>query len=383
MAHQPQPPQKDQPERKGPTDRREFFRDLILGGLKAAGSQRGASIEDLDEAAAAFGRSIIHMTRRKALAVLGGTAAVAAYYTVMNPVIPELFDFSTTDFYDKETREAMDFLEKRYGCRIEFGIPMDSLVKLTDLSFNKLNSFLEKEHIHFGNIGLQEKRNALKIARKALAKYPPEYLQNIRPVIVFAKYKKALMRGGWALSQGGNHMIAVTASDLLDEDAEGETGEIEGTLHHELEHAADAHDGWETLSKTMSPKADIQNAIWVNNEEWANLNPRGKETYHYWSELLRYIFGNPEHTHQGFVRNYGRMNPDEDQATIAEYLMMANNEGDAIDYFNEQIEKDPVLKAKILKLKEYMTRRSKGRMNEQYWKDLKAGQVNEAYWDIH
>lgn len=47
------------------------------------------------------------------------------------------------------------------------------------------------------------------------------------------------------------------------------------------------------------------------------------------------------------------------------------------------MKKDAVFRAKVRKLKEYMLRRSGGRMNERYWKDLEADKVDEAYWETH
>jgi hypothetical protein len=140
-------------------------------------------------------------------------------------------------------------------------------------------------------------------------------------------------------------------------------------FHHELYHIAAHH--------KITPDEEA---------EWAALNPQGARAY---SKNLFPRKPSPDllseeseakflavikQPHHGFVNQEGRLGPEEDQATVAACML---------DDFRQALllaAGDRVLAAKTAFIKNLYTTWSGGRMNEQYWNDLKKRKISRDYW---
>lgn len=285
-----------------------------------------------------------------------GAGAVLTYGTVVRPVIPRIIaDAFTEDVTMPELEAEVRFLSERYGCDIEFGIP----VRLPE---------------RFGKLELKDKIAAINLVRDAFSKYPPDYLKKYKPTIILTSY------GNWGVP---GFTTVINGKEVVVMNMDGIAGYErllyerlfqESILHHELAHVADIEDGKKKCTEDASICGD---PIKSNNKEWTAMNPEGKEAYSqfWWGKAIRDV-------RQGkwprdFARFYAQSSPDEDEAETVAMLMTMNDKG----YRKPILKNFPVLQKKAEKAKEYLFRRSNGLMDDQYWKDLEAGLVGESYWD--
>jgi|GEM_PF-6335087 len=335
-------------------DRRGFFGRLLRGQL-GADSERGTTLDDINRTGIEAKQFLTRGSRRKFFNLLGNAieAGFLAYLLFVEPVPTLLADIATRDEYDENILKKIDCLEKLYDCDFEFG-------------------FAVPGYGRFGQLSLNEKYEALRILQEELRKYPPDYVRRCNPEIVIMNCKTLSLKG-LASRVHGRHRIVLYIKNRSKK-------VISSAFHHELEHVSDSTDGREVGAKCD----DEMLCGRVKEKEWVALNPQGKTVYNkFWEffkavDVVFRIKGEPS----GFVRRYGTKSPGEDQATVTESLMTLDEEDDGPN-IREQMREDPVLATKVRKLKEYMFRRSNGRMNEQYWKDLEAGRVDEAYWETH
>ncbi|MFH0821016.1 MAG: hypothetical protein V1908_04540 [Candidatus Peregrinibacteria bacterium] len=340
MTNRPEPTDGADPNEPN-IDRRGFFEKLFP--RISAGLWRAEQIN------VSVAKPLGATTRRKFLAALVGGAA-AAYLGSKLPIGTAIADIFTLDKYDEAVLKEVDFLEQRYQCEIQF--------------------------TGFGQLDLSEKKIALGYLRKALSKYPPEYINRLKLVIVSTKYTK-IKAGAWTYPENGRNFLWICWNDLGDEVVKNDFQSYSNLehlmlIHHELEHTADNMDGL----ATGKCNTDAQVCRGMNDREWVQLASDGKRTYvgDGYKKLSR-----TEALRSGFAEPYGAKDPDEDEATIAAYLIGMATEA----FIGDTVRKNPTAtrSKKITKVKEYMLRRSNGRMNEQYWKDLASGKVDEAYWD--
>jgi hypothetical protein len=284
----------------------------------------------------------LKFTRRNVIQALG----VLTAFIALDSGSAFYSDLNTSDDYDYEALEQIDFLKKRYSCELEFGMPLHMS--------NDFLEFLEKLDIRFGFLSLEEKKQSLKLLREQLALYPPEYIQAMKPIMILTKYDSLFYSAGYSFYKNRNYIIFFDMPFFPER--------AKDLVHHELYHASDYNNG----------------ELEADNKEWGKLNEGEVDYSSFWQvhDFLSTFTQDLDVYHpRGFADHYSMKNADEDEATIMAKLMSHGPE------FEESAEKDHILKNKIEKMKEYMYQRTNGRMNEQYWKDLAAGKVDEKYWD--
>jgi hypothetical protein len=231
-----------------------------------------------------------------------------------------------------------DFFYEKYSLKIKLGplTPKDFLATLYYLKAEELD--------------LEGKKRALAWLREVISKYPPELIRNsqlktLRLVESFRDNEGQL--GG--LSNSGYMCLAVGADFKRSEQH----------FHHELYHILDYSDG----------------GFGDDNQTWANLNPAGKKSYtRRWDGTFQETIPAGSQL-SGFVNDYARIDEDEDQAVTGQLVMSDPKLAIVLS------KRDPVLAAKIKKIKEDYYRWSGGKMNDVYWRDLAAGLVKEGYWE--
>lgn len=119
-------------------------------------------------------------------------------------------------------------------------------------------------------------------------------------------------------------------------------------VHHELAHLFTQH---------------------IPADEWRALHPGGS----YLGELSM-LLGERGKVPQGFVNRHSLSNEAEDQATIVEIMFSRE---DVYAKYKE----DPIISRKITYLEKWYEKISKGRINAQYWIDVRRGDIQEGYWD--
>lgn len=179
--------------------------------------------------------------------------------------------------------------------------------------------------------------------------YPPEYIHHIGLKTI-------------AIFKGWEQESVQTAGFLLDRSSIG----IEANpavFHHELFHLADLNDGG----------IENDNTDWLRGKYGNNIPQQSSfDSLHAISKNL-YGMERP----LGFVNAYGKYGGvDEDQASVAEYLM----------FFPEHIRQwenqDHELSKSIHMMKEFFAVHSDGLIDDAFWHDQEKGvRISDNYWD--
>lgn len=210
-----------------------------------------------------------------------------------------------------------------------------------------------------------EELNAIYSLKKELAKYPPTYIRysKLDEIRLIKKLKQDGNDWGGKACSSRSEACPIENSFFVELDDNGEPW----GFHHELNH----------LAIKREQKFPIGDA------EWVNLNgPEGAELYEYqWPLPAFNLFDRRTWKYfdinsrpQGFAERYGTVNADEDQATVAWWLM--NKYQDIMNI----AQSDSILYAKISLMKKRVKERSGNLMGEDYWNDLANGKVDENYW---
>ncbi len=226
-------------------------------------------------------------------------------------------------------------IEKKYGIKIEINDCRSSQFTYTRMPIRSV----EKE---------------LKLLDREIQKYPPGFIkkQNLTVYLVDNIRTNGLESSPRGLYLSEVSGIVITTSSVFDHE-----------FYHRLD---DANDG---LSK--------------NNSEWVKLSPDynkdGNKGFT-WQNKIGWRASDKD-LPKGFARHYGRVNPDEDQATIAECLF--RKDGDqSYSVLMRKAKRDKVLMAKINFIKAEYKKWSGGMIDEKYFNDLSDGVIiNEAYWE--
>lgn len=291
--------------------------------------------------------------------VKAGLLTYTAANTIGYKIREEVLDTFFADALHEDIAIQQQWLSTNYGFEIDF----------SDL----FEEERREKKLDGEPAGLTEKSAALKWIRQEISKYPPEFVRNwcklkefrVLKGIQFASTKENNIKGiVGGITYPGQSLIYLslvngnldTFLSILDSPM------MRKLFHHELFHLADSIDGMQT-----------------EDAAWAALNTPGTQPYlrEKFAETVDKLGTFESLPHEGYVRSYGRVDENEDQATIPEELMVSP------DGFQDKIEnkeRDEVLIAKTKRIKEYYYEWSKGKMNEQYWKDLAEGKVNENYW---
>lgn len=236
-----------------------------------------------------------------------------------------------------QLKDNLPLLRDAYGIRIRLGRGLTG--DLETVTFKRWTT---------PSIALED----VSILRRELAKYPPEFIR-FCGITQFRFVQNLSLEdheywegskdvGGLASSRGPVYIASYG----------------ENTIHHEIFHRADQQSGelndkkqrkWKKLNRLSNPY--LYRAYWDMSEEDQSKLPVS-----------------------GFARRYGRVDIWEDRATVAE-LIMSN-----LGKLEQRTEEDEVLANKTKRITIDLYRWSGGRMNEQYFEDLKAGKVQEGYW---
>lgn len=279
-------------------------------------------------------------TRRKSLGVR---------YQVLEPpirTIPphlQLNEHGRTEWQQAEweamwqLKDNLAFLRDTYGIRVK--LSRGTTGDLETATFKRWTA---------PSIALQD----AVILRRELVKYPPEFIKfcgitRLRFVQNLSledhEYWEGSKDVGGLASPSGSVYIASYGED---------------TIHHEIFHRADQQSGelnekqqrkWKKLNRLSNPY--LYRAYW--NMSWQDRTKLPID---------------------GFARGYGRVDVWEDRATVAELLMSD------LKKLEQKAEEDEVLANKVKRVVIDLHRWSGGRMNKQYFEDLKAGKVQEGYW---
>jgi hypothetical protein len=81
----------------------------------------------------------------------------------------------------------------------------------------------------------------------------------------------------------------------------------------------------------------------------------------------------------GFARKYGQADQDEDQATVAQFMLNGPTEHNLLLQYARN---EPPLAKKIEMTKAFYKRMSGNRMDDQFWDDLRRGvTIDRRYWE--
>ena len=250
-------------------------------------------------------------------------------------------------------RDDLRFLKHKYGIRVA----MHRLIPHENGDVSKIE-----------RLSVQEAVRSLDIIREEMAKYPPEYIRGLgitRFRIVddlFHKYKKEEQVGGLAFEKG--YIYVATGDD---------ENYFRQSLHHELFHHFDfRHSEYKRKIKFFGRYIDLVRDANLDSE-WHALNPKG--TKYIGKGYKELQDKNPNMRPTGFAKYYGLKDVLEDRATIAEMLM--TNPVMLMKVAKE----DAVLMEKIDKIIILFYKRTGGRMDQRYFRDLFDSNVAEGYWD--
>lgn len=222
-----------------------------------------------------------------------------------------LSDLQVLDDYKQGIIDEKTYLEKTYNIKIIFH--KDDVCALW-------------ANIYWAWLGVISQWHMLKKLKKLLDFYPVNFIKNIKLqeiVCVAYFYRKdefgnTIQLGGFETVSDNN--IYLSMRNLVD------------AFDHELYHQAmqyyDDRNEWEKL------------------REWVN---------------LLYMYDQIEKEVKGFARNYGKENISEDQATVAEALVLN------YQYTMQRAQKDEILMRKIQLVKKAYFELSQGSMDENFW----------------
>lgn len=243
-------------------------------------------------------------------------------------------------------------ISSRYGIVVE--LSEDSERKTDRLGFGRSISYETVPEI--------DAAVPVRAIRTQLGLYPPEYIRalrilRIKPVRNFSESHFAMGQiqdlGGIPIpKQGLIYMDVVTGHEVY----------VAENLHHEANHFTDNDFAGFKGRKRRG--------------EWVKLNPKGTDAY----EVNSKYFSNRDvdtERPEGFASLYGSFNFVEDRAEVAKLIMMMGG----TPYLGILMEKDEVLRTKVITTLAYMNEKSGGKIPVNFLDDLERKIVNENYWD--
>lgn len=243
------------------------------------------------------------------------------------------------------------FIKDRYGIRVKLGQQDND-----DITEGKLE--------HCSSV---EAAEAAVILREELIKYPQSFVKNLQ--LKRARFVKApfIPLNGTSDKQHLMNGYAYQDGQIYVVHYHDWPHHTRGTIHHEFKHRSNqvARQQLNGLGRLGLWYEEIYRKKWLGDSPPAYLGEA------YWKLT-------PEAISQldtgGFARIYGRMNYEEDQATIAEALMTNTA------LYRNTVRHDPRFGVKIqMAMFDYWLR-SGGLLNRKFFQDLAAGKVDETYW---
>lgn len=242
--------------------------------------------------------------------------------------------------------EELRFLRNFYGIKVRVGKP-------TKRDFSDISEM--------GKLTLGEAVAAVSIVKEEISKYPQEYLDfcRVKQIRLGRSLKYALQGLPQTLSVGGLHSagnIYIPATDHQ---------HLRTTIHHEMFHCADDSDIKKSAKTVLVGGMIAQIKVDLMRITWSRLNK--PQTPPYIGTVAYFHLPIEERdklSTNGFAKGYGRANPAEDRATIAETLMTNPK------VLKDQIQKDPILRLKVRRVIRLFVNRSAGKMHAQYFSAL-------------
>lgn len=317
---------------------------MVSSGKVVAGSSQDRALEDLSkllvdtkkliETKPTERSSLSGMSRRAFLKAFGvGTAAIVAPGVVWRWVDTQRMGGVAVPENRKltELEENVKFLRDIYGFNIYTG------VSLIDAMFGGIEGDRPSEELL--NIYVAT-------VRKAIVLYPPDYFRRngFTGLSIVSNYRSSkssepLAGAAWQLPEGWFYINAYDHPDPSQLDW------TNLTIHHEAFHRLD----YGTLE-----------SLWLDKAEWRKLG---------------------QATIDNVAREYGMRNIFEDRATYAESLFYSERFRGLQEKINKVSAKDGgIIKRKIEIIEEAYEKLSGGKMNKQYWEDVRAGKVGYGYF---
>ncbi|MBI3289846.1 hypothetical protein HYZ78_00435 [Candidatus Microgenomates bacterium] len=245
----------------------------------------------------------------------------------------------------------LDVIQSRYGVVVE-------LSQTTERQSDRLGF---GRSISYEPVTQEAAAVPVAAIRENLALYPPEYIHalRVRKIKPVRNFRESSI--GIQIKELGG--IPVVKNGLIYIDVQsGHEIYVAENLHHELSHFTDRD-----FSRFGGRR---------KRGEWVRLNTAGGKAYQVNEEYFSNRAVDQERP-EGFASLYGSFNIEEDRAEVAKLIMLM---GGAHGYLKNLMEKDEVLKRKILATLAYMNDKSGGKIPDRFLDDLEAKIVNEDYW---
>lgn len=294
--------------------------------------------------------------RRFALDFCKGTAFAYFILKYGTPFLHEITDESDI----RRSHEICETIKNEFKIK---QVKLDGKVSESD------KSLISAEPV--SNFGLYDISNQLTEHYKSLTRYPRELFQSLNdaetPLSIVGGNKIMVKKndGEWYLV-GGTVVNNYTNGSSIVLSFDSYFFPLQKSYTRELLH----HEFWHFIS--MSPKLREIKSLPNVSEELANIDNRfGIASHSYIS--YKDASNCSDSAPTGFAWCFGMNNPDEDGATIAEKLMTGNKK------IWERSSTDPALMAKIDLVRLVYSNLSNGKMNDQFFKDLRDGR--HPHWD--
>ncbi|OGJ63226.1 hypothetical protein A3A67_02855 [Candidatus Peribacteria bacterium RIFCSPLOWO2_01_FULL_51_18] len=284
------------------------------------------------------------------------------------------------------TKEEFDFFEEIYWKNIaplhgKNDALRDAVLKKgrilygVEQNIQNLESYLNERGVPFqvrldpsipegSRVKMREIAMVLPQLLQAVGTYPASYLKKgLRTLYILGNLQMKKLENPVGFYDSDRGIIVMSP---LQHDGESVARMI---FHHEYFHFSDDTD-------ISGPRGSLD---WRHRFHGDGMLPDGENVYGKFQKkvITRDIAWTSELSSAGFARPYGRLNPKEDRATIAEALL------DPLTFpdFRKKTEGDPLLREKVAAIKRTYFVRSSGRMDEQFWKDVDSGvRIDPAYW---
>ncbi len=294
-----------------------------------------------------------------------GTAAVIAAgvaFTERKYIGDKLEEIVVPEKVEEEDKKTIEWLRNTYGIYASRGsightdLPPHFVFRAgVEPSIHDV--VLDRNKLSADGLSAGEARDVLHWVTSEVSKYPPELIKkyNIRRLYLVKNYVDGTdknIRGGTFRHPDNSTTIILSPNEVNSRNNPlnyFENPQVQ--FHHELFHAADVCFGTHTI-----------------DDEWVQLNPRGKLTYI--GEAWHNMLSRP----QGCSEPYGLSDLSEDKATIVKDMIF-----DPQKCLGLCLE-DEVYAKKVALLKARLENWSNGLMNKKYWQDLADGKVDQRYW---
>lgn len=285
---------------------------------------------------------------------LGGLALFGLASGAYLKQLDGLYANGTEDEWSQSIEGAIKYLGENYGIEVFTGVP------------EVTNFFGGSDVITGTDLSRYELSSGLELAIGEIVKYPYDFFRNNS--ISNIRFINDVRVNGEDYSWGYGASSGTLGIAYSAEEQRLNSGRFREVFHHEAFHGFDWFNG--------GYKSD--------DKEWENIHNCKCEVY--WNVGGRDSIENvpePDSPIEWFVNPYGRLNPVEDRATTAQYMMIPYLHRLIIERIGSErnrTTKEILQKKRSLIMKDYADW-SGGVMNDQYWDDLVNDKVKMGYFD--